>query len=132
MPELVYGELVDVSIGNAHVRDLRPCVGDFERQIGRYFALDSEIPLLRVAGSQLAVNREYSLAETGIIRERDGDEARAVCEHESRDDVIECPLGQRLDEGELRNCKRRRNPRLLNPDQTVAGSHHGLPAGPVG
>src|SRR5215468_7783637 len=94
--QLLHRELVYVHVRNADVGNMRTCIGHFKRQITSEFVLNSEVPLLCVAGSQVAVHGENTLAEASIRRKGYGRYAGASGEHESGIDVVQGALARGL------------------------------------
>ena len=66
MRELVDRELIQVGVGNADVRDFRADVGDFDDEVRGELALQRRIPLLHIAGAEVAIHGEDPLAEAGV------------------------------------------------------------------
>jgi hypothetical protein len=84
------------------------------------------VPLLHVPGSEIAVDREQPLPDTGIGRQRDRLHVGTRCEREGRCDVVEGPLRHGLEEWKHWRRERRRDACHLNPDQPVADARDGL------
>ncbi len=80
--ELLFAQRIAVAVRDADIDDLRSEVRDFDDRVRRQLALDRDIPLLRVAGPQIAVNGEHALSEAGRWRRADRRDGWSVFQHE--------------------------------------------------
>ena len=118
------GKLVDVGVGDAQVRVLRPQVAGFDVPVIADGFLQREIPLLRVAGGLLAIGPENTLPESGVgIRRRDLHRGAARQNKRGLDVVLRL-LADGLDERKLRKREGRGDAGLFEPDHAVTGAHH--------
>jgi hypothetical protein len=99
------GELVEVLVGDADVDDVGADVGEIDGEVLREGALEGEVLLLDVAGSERAVDGVDGLAEAGAGGERDGGDRGSGGEGEGGVDAVLGMLRDVLDEGELRGCE---------------------------
>ncbi len=125
LSELLDGQLIQIRVRQADPGDLRPGVGDFHRDVRRELALDRRVPLLHVAGAQVAVHGKDALAQARVWRQRNRLDAGTRGERECRDDVVQRALRDGLQERKHRRRERRRDARHLDPHQPVADSRHG-------
>src|SRR5262249_6361386 len=104
--ELIHSQLIDVYVGHADVRNFGPCISDLENKVTTELALHRNVPLLDVAGSQIAVDTKDTLAEPGIRRQGKRDNSGSGRKQERRIPVVEGTLRYRLNEWKVRNRKR--------------------------
>ena len=116
--QLARGQLIQVRVGDADVRDVRPDVRRLERRVRRQLPLDRHVPLLRRSPTQRAVDREHALAEARRRRRRDRRDARPALQHEGRRQVVERALRDGLQERKRRRRERRRDAR---PSRSTSG-----------
>ena len=64
--QLRRGELIQVRIGHAEPRVLRPQVADLEVEVAPQRLLNRDIPLLRIPRAHTPVDPEHALAEAGV------------------------------------------------------------------
>ena len=95
----------------------------FEREL----ALHRRVPLLDVAGAEVAVDREHALPEAGVRRQRNRLDARVRSASTNAGVMlssVRCDTVCR--NGNDRRRERRRDAGHLDPDQAVAGARHRL------
>src|SRR5947208_5654996 len=86
-----------------------------------HLLLECQIPLLCVAGTQLAIDGKNTLAQPGIRRQGDRLNTGSVRKDKGRVDVVKRTLRHGLEERKLRIGEGSCNPSLFDPDQCVAG-----------
>src|SRR5438552_2367604 len=123
--KLLGSELINVGVGIAEVCGFGADVGDLDGEVRSDFALDSEVPLLDVAGTEVTVDGENALAETGVGSQADGLNRWTVGKHESRSDVVLRGLRGGLHEGKLRIGKGRSDASLVEVSETEAAAYDG-------
>src|SRR5205823_4591429 len=114
----------EVRLGQTQVRIFRSQVARLHIQVAAEGFLYRKIPLLRVARSYFSIGTEYALPQPRVRVRRRHLHRGTVCQQKRWAHVVERLLADGLHERKLRQCERRSDAGMLEPDYSISRPDH--------